>query len=130
LDGGGGIKEDAGANYPNWLILKGGVTDILLIPIRFIAFLFAPLIPFLVKASTHLIGLIDAGAYLYIAYNIYKSRKYHFQNNLAKMILVVTFTMCLAFSFGASNFGTNIRHRAKVLPVLLMAPLFSKIEQK
>lgn len=130
LDGGGGMVDHGGSNYPDWLVLKGGVMDIFLIPIRIVAFLFAPLLPFLVRTGSHLLGLIDASVYLYIVYNIFKNKSYHINNNLSKMILIIVFTMSLAFSFGASNFGTNIRHRAKVLPILLMLPLFSKAEHK
>lgn len=130
IDGGGGMVEHGGSNYPDWLVLKGGVSDLFLIPFRIIAFLFAPLLPFLVRTGIHLIGLIDAVVYLYIIYNIFKNKNYHLNNNLAKMILVIVFSMSLAFSFGASNFGTNIRHRAKVLPILLMLPLFSKADHK
>jgi hypothetical protein len=130
LDGGGLINEDAGSNYPTWLWLKGGLSDILLLPIRIIAFLFAPLIPFIVKNVSHFIGLIDAFFYLLIFYNIFKNRFFHRKNDYSKAILILALTTVIAFSFGASNFGTNIRHRAKILPIILMIPLLNYKEKK
>lgn len=130
MDGGVGINEQAGSNYASWLQLKGGVTDLLLLPIRMIAFLFAPLIPYFVRSGSHLIGLIDALIYLIIFYNIFKNRKIHFNNNYSKAFLTIILVVVLAFSFGASNFGTNIRHRAKVLPIILLVPFIKKREAK
>jgi len=126
MDGGIGINEDAGANYSSWLIPKGNITDFLLLPVRMIAFLFAPLIPFFVRSGSHLIGLFDALIYFLIFYNIYINRNFHKKNIYSKAFLTIIFTITLAFSFGAFNFGTNIRHRAKVLPIILLVPLLSK----
>ncbi len=129
-DGGGAMKEDAGSNYPDWLVLKGSVTDLLIVPIRIIAFLFAPLLPFLVRSGGQAIGLLDAFFYLAIFYNIFKNKVIHEKSDTAKYLFVTIFIMTFAFSFGASNFGTNIRHRAKLIPIILMIPLITEKERK
>ncbi|NBL64819.1 hypothetical protein GV828_06350 [Flavobacterium sp. NST-5] len=129
-DGGGAMKEDAGSNYPDWLVLKGSITDLALIPVRIIAFLFAPLIPFLVRSGGQAIGLIDALFYLVLFFNIFKNKLIHEKSDAAKFLFVTIFIMAFAFSFGASNFGTNIRHRAKLLPIILMIPLITAKERK
>ena len=129
LDGGGGINEEAGSNYSSWLYLKGNILDVFLLPVRCVAFLFAPLFPFFVKNGSHAIGLIDAAIYFLLFYNIYKNRFYHMKSENSKALLIIVLTMTIAFSFGASNFGTNIRHRAKILPIILMIPLINKKER-
>lgn len=129
-DGGGALREDAGSNYPDWLLLRGSVTDLLLIPVRLIAFLFAPLIPFLVKSAGHAIGLIDALFYFLVFLNIFKNRAIHKKSDAVKFLVITSLVIVFAFSFGASNFGTNIRHRAKLVPIILMVPLISAKERK
>lgn len=130
LEGGGGIYEDARTNYPSWLRLSGGITDIFLIPIRVISFLFTPFIPFLAKSGSHLIGVFDGILYFWLVRNIYINRKYFFKIETTKAIITIFLFFSLAFSFGASNFGTNIRHRAKVLPALLILPIITSKQRK
>lgn len=130
VSGGGAINESAGSNYASWLMLGGGITDLLLVPLRLVAFLFAPFIPFFVRSASHLIGVVDGFFYFIIFYNIYKNWSFHKTRIYSKGLLVVILTVVFAFSFGASNFGTNIRHRAKILPVILMIPLFTRSESK
>ncbi len=133
LDGlaeGGGIAEHGNTNYPSWLHLTGSPLDIVLYPIRIVAFLFAPFIPFFAKSASHLIGVFDGILYFLIIRSIYLSRKILFKNEMSKAMIVVALSVIIAFSFGASNFGTNIRHRAKVLPILLFIPLLNKRERK
>src|SRR5690606_37310017 len=58
-EGTGELVSHAEANYPNWLLLKGNLSDFLIIPIRFIAFFFAPIFPLMLRSTSHLIGAID-----------------------------------------------------------------------
>lgn len=124
--GGQRIAAHAGSNYPDWLMIRGDFTDLLLLPIRVVAFFFAPLMPFMVRGTSHLMGAIDAIFYLIIFYNIFKRRKIVFKNKINKSIITIIFAIAIVFSLGASNFGTNIRHRAKILPIILMLPLVLK----
>lgn len=125
-EGTGELAENSGANYPTWLLLKGSVTDLLIMPIRLIAFFLAPLIPFMIRSGSHLIGLIDVLFYLVILGTIYKRRKILFRMEINKAIMSMLIAISIVFSLGVSNFGTNIRHRAKVLPLLLMVPIILK----
>lgn len=124
-----GVYEHAGSNYPNWMVSKGGVYAMLLLPVRIVAFLFAPLIPFMVRNLKHIIGIIDSICYLLILINIVRAWFYHRKSDYSKALLTIVLAFVMVFSFGASNFGTNIRHRAKVLPVLLSIPLITKKER-
>ena len=129
FDGGIGLNESGGSNYPDWMNLKGTPVDFLIIPIRFIAFLFAPFIPFLVRSFNHLIGVVDGLFYFILCYYLFKNRKIIVKNEMSKAVSIVLLTSAFALSFGASNFGTNIRHRTKILPILLMIPLMNKKER-
>lgn len=129
-DGTGELAEHAGANYPTWLHLSGNVFDVLLMPVRLIAFYFAPLIPFMVRTFSHLIGIIDVIFYMYLLTTIYKRRKILWQSNIIKAIVMMGFVVSFIFAMGVSNFGTNVRHRAKLLPIILMIPIILKKDFK
>ena len=101
-----------------------------IVPIRLIAFFFAPLIPFMVKTSHHLIGLLDALIFIYLFVAIFKNRIAFKKNEIVKSVFVIVLFLSIPFSLGVSNFGTNIRHRAKILPVILMIPIYNKKERK
>jgi hypothetical protein len=114
------------AAYPNWMRISGSVSDIWKRSIRFITFLFAPLIHFLVKSLDHILGLIDSIFYIYVFRKFYKNRKTLKNIEEYKFILTIILTLSLVFSLGVSNFGTAIRHRAMFAPLLLIAMLSKK----
>jgi len=120
-----------GAGYPAWLQVSGTFTDVILVPIRMIALLFSPLIPFLVRSPAHLVGVFDALFYLFLAWNIYKYRHLFLQQNrTAKLLLFVLLAMVLVYSLGTSNFGTAIRHRGKIAPILITLFFSGKVLRK
>jgi hypothetical protein len=108
------------AGYPEWMKMRNGITDIWKLPIRYVAFLFSPVLPFMVKKASHLAGIIDAAMYLLMAWSFYKNRKVIKENKSAYLILIISITLAFLFSLGVSNFGTAIRHRAKLLPLMLV----------
>jgi hypothetical protein len=113
-------KQSIGnAAYPDWLKVTGGFMDFWKIPVRLVAFLFAPAIPVLVKTASHLAGALDALFYMLIFYSIYKNRKFFTANKAAYSIFIMVMSLAIVYSLGTSNFGTAIRHRAKLLPLLL-----------
>ncbi|WP_456376719.1 hypothetical protein [Lutibacter sp.] len=106
--------------YPSWMLISGGLSEFWKLPIRYIAFLFSPLVPFMVKNPKHIIGLFDGVLYLLLFYNIYKNRRLIKSNSAARGILIMSLFLILVFSLGVSNVGTAIRHRAKIVPMLLI----------
>ena len=109
-----------GAAYPAWLRVSGGLSDVWKVPFRLIALLYSPLVPFMVRSPGHLLGAVDAGLYLYLCRNIYKNWSSVKLNRSALVLLIVMLALYLLFSLGVSNFGTAIRHRAKMSPLLLI----------
>ena len=112
------LKGDSA--YPSWIMLTGGINDFIKIPIRIIAFLFSPLIPFWARSFWHAIGLIDASLYLFMFYTFIRKRKIFKINKTAKALLIMTLFLILVFSLGVANVGTAIRHRAKMAPLLIV----------
>ncbi|MBT8318068.1 MAG: hypothetical protein HKP59_10630 [Lutibacter sp.] len=114
------FRSMGNSSYPSWMRITGGISDLWKIPIRYFAFLFSPLIPFLVKTPTHLIGLIDGFLYLLLFYRMNKNRRIINFNSAAKAILIMSLFLTLVFSLGVTNVGTAIRHRAKIAPMFLI----------
>lgn len=118
------IKEarntTGGSAYPDWMRIGDSITDLWKLPIRFVTFLFAPLIPFLVKSTGHVFGLIDSLFYIFFFSKIYNNRKILSLKKEYKLVLTICLVLCLIFSLGVTNVGTAIRHRAKFAPLLLI----------
>ena len=109
-----------GAAYPEWMRVRGGASDAWKIPVRFVTFLFSPLIPFMVRSGGHLLGVVDAALYLYLFWLLYRHWGAIRRNRPVVVLLVVLLALCLVYALGVSNFGTAIRHRAKMSPILLI----------
>ncbi|MFN3639957.1 MAG: hypothetical protein ACK4UK_03485 [Flavobacterium sp.] len=117
-----------GAMYPSWMQLQGGASDIVKLPFRFAAFLFAPLLPPMARSGGHILGVFDGLLYLLLAIGIYKLRKQSiFSNKTAIVVLFVLIGLVFVYSMGVSNFGTGIRHRGKIAPLLLILYFHPKI---
>lgn len=111
---------EGSAGYPQWLRIRGGLADVWKVPIRFVALVFSPLLPFMVRSSAHLLGALDAVLYILLFWNMFSSWSYVKSRRPALVILIVTMSLYLLFSLGVSNFGTAIRHRSKMSPLLLI----------
>lgn len=109
-----------GAAFPEWMRVRGGLTDSWKLPIRYAAFLFSPMLPFMVRSLHHLLGVVDAVLYGYLLCNVYRNRNVIKKNRPAIVLLIVFVTLCIVYALGVSNFGTAIRHRAKMSPILLL----------
>lgn len=104
---------------------------ILQLPIRMLYFLYTPFI-WMVRKPIDLLGLLDAVLYIYITFKIIKNRKV-IKNNypFSYYLLISIVFMLIAFSIGTSNYGTALRHRAKIIiPLTVIAsPYMSKKEE-
>lgn len=109
-----------GSRYPQWMRLSGDNSDIIKIPIRFITFLFSPLIPWLIRSIWHLVGVIDALLYIVMFYLIFRYREIFKYNETAKALFIMALVTIFVFSLGVTNVGTAVRHRAKIAPILIV----------
>jgi len=116
------------AVYPSWLIPENPMQFILLLVPKFFYFLFAPL-PWDITKFKHVIGMLDGVVYLFLCVSIYSHRKYIKSNPQALLILVFAIFLILVFSIAVGNFGTGLRHRSKLLPIIIVlaAPFIYKV---
>lgn len=102
---------------------------LIFLPIKILFFLYAPFI-WMVRASVDLLGLIDGILYLIITLAIIKSYIFKMRKELRKrkflyFMLIIIFLMIIMFSIGTSNYGTALRHRAKlIIPLTILSGLY------
>ena len=84
------LRDTSGsAGYPQWMRVRGGLSDIWKVPIRVIALLYSPLVPYMIRSPGHLLGGLDAGLYLYLSLSIYQNRNCFRRNRPALVLLIV-----------------------------------------
>ena len=107
-----------GAAYPQWL-MPNDFFDLFTLTIpRIIYFFFSPF-PWDIRKLNQLLGLIDSFIYIYLIYHIYKG--FIIRRSVLKLnkFFVVLGILFIVYSWGVSNYGTGLRHRAKFAPVLV-----------
>jgi hypothetical protein len=98
---------------------------ILSIPYRFIMFALSPMPWQVINSGTLLSFLIDGLLQIYVLFmviKIYKKRKSHStkDRDIITLIIMCILSTYLIFSLGTSNYGTAMRHRAKVAPLVVV----------
>jgi hypothetical protein len=116
--------------YPDWLSITSISNEYWKFPVRVIAFMISPLFPFLVISPYHLLGLLDSLLYIILLKRIFNTRKLIKRSPGAKGVLIITLMLVFIFSLSVSNVGTAIRHRAKMLPLLIILFVPRNIEYK
>ena len=86
-------------------------------PVRTIYFLFMPF-PWIVRTPADVIGLVDAVLYLWLFWHISRNLRRVWANDAARSAFVLSMSAIVVFALVVSNYGTAIRHRAKVAPLL------------
>ena len=117
-----------GAAYPLWTIPKDKIDLILKIPIRCIYFLFSPF-PWDIKDFSQSIGLLDSFLHICLFYLIFKNIKYIWNDYPSRILLFILLAYIFVFSIGVGNFGTGIRHKTKLFPIILflIVPFINKL---
>ena len=108
------------AAYLTNLNFSNPVLIILMLPIRAVYFLYTPFI-WMVRNILDVFGIIDAIMYIYLTYCIWKQyseikTKYKF----VQYLLFATFTTVIFMAAATSNYGTALRHRAKIVTLLII----------
>jgi 4-amino-4-deoxy-L-arabinose transferase-like glycosyltransferase len=102
---------------------------LIFLPVKILFFLYAPFI-WMVRTSVDLLGLIDGILYLIISLAILKSyifnrKKESKERKYLCFLLIIIFLMIIMFSIGTSNYGTALRHRAKlIIPLTILSGLY------
>jgi len=106
--------EDLHANSPVDLLWQA--------PIRLVYFLLAPF-PWMLHSPTDAFGFFDSVLFFFLVARTIKNRKSLGNNPGAVLVLGVFSAMAIVFAIGVSNYGTALRHRAKMLPLLIAASI-------
>jgi hypothetical protein len=97
-------------------------------PIRAVFFLFAPF-PWDLELWIDGLGFLDAALWSIMSVGLICSLRRILANRSALLILVILVGMTVPFATGVSNYGTAIRHRAKLIPLavtlLVVVPGFA-----
>lgn len=97
------------------------ILDILLqSPVRMVYFLLAPF-PWMISSPGQILGLIDALLYLVLVFYSIRGLKYlkKYNNPAFWAIILMLLIIIGTFAWGVSNFGTAIRHRQKIVPLII-----------
>ena len=95
------------------------------IPLRVLFFLGSPFI-WMVSQFRDVLGLLDALAFLYVAFRITRDimKRRLLTNDVYLSVLLVVAGIVVLFALATSNYGTAFRHRAKIFPWLLLLYLY------
>lgn len=97
------------------------IVDIIIqTPVRMVYFLFAPF-PWMISSLGQILGLIDALLYLVLVFYSIRGLKYlkKYNNPVFWAVTLMLLIMIATFAWGTSNFGTAIRHRQKIVWLII-----------
>lgn len=122
------IMYTGGAAYPSWLIADTPMQFFLLLVPKLFYYLFSPFLWDISKFS-HLLGMLDGVVFIMLFLLIYSHRKYITSNPQAFTLLVFVIFVSLVFTIAVGNFGTGLRHRSKILPIVIIiaAPFIYRV---
>ena len=89
-------------------------------PVRMVYFLLAPF-PWMISSPGQILGLIDAFLYLVLVFYSIRGLKYlkKYNNPAFWAVILMLLIIIGTFAWGVSNFGTAIRHRQKMVGLLI-----------
>jgi 4-amino-4-deoxy-L-arabinose transferase-like glycosyltransferase len=112
-----GFNTAGRASYLHGLFIRTPADLIWQSPIRVVYFLFTPF-PWMVSAFGDLVGLLDALFFVWFAALIVRHRRTVGSRDAARSLLMVTAVAVVLFAIPVSNWGTGLRHRGKLVPII------------
>lgn len=113
----------AGSTYLRWLDVKGTKQILLFSPLKMFYFLFSP-IPLDWRGISDIIAFFfDSVVYFLLFWGIFRRYKKivcPVEKRLVLFLSLSLFFVIFTYSYGTSVAGTAIRHRAKIMPLLLV----------
>jgi len=113
--------EDLHASSPTDLLWQA--------PIRIVYFLFAPF-PWMIRDGSDAFGLLDSTLFVVLSVYAIRNRGALVQAPRIVLVLGVFSALALVFALGVSNYGTALRHRNKMLPLLIAASVSIPVERR
>lgn len=106
------------SSYLTSMPIDGPVDAVVQLPLRLIFFVFAPF-PWMIRTPTDLFGLVDGAIYLALAVLCVRALRAGSPGPGLRPLLWTGFIVLSVFAVGVSNYGTAIRHRGKVAPLIV-----------
>jgi len=106
------------SSYPEWLLPENGLDIVLLVIPRLLYFVGSPFV-WDIRALNHLLGLMDGFLVLAMFFFIIRGIAQKKVSRSVSVLLMVSLSLLITYSWGVGNFGTALRHRVKFLPVLI-----------
>lgn len=110
--GGGGAQYLAGWSANSLLEMAGQM------PVRLLYFVASPF-PWQVRTPGHFVGLADSLLYVGVLMLLASNSRLVWHDRRLRALVVLSACMLTVFAAGTLNFGTALRHRAKVAPLLV-----------
>ena len=107
-----------GAQYLSGWSANSYLGWVIQIPVRAVYFVASPF-PWQIRSSNQLVGLVDSLLYVGAVVLLVRYLGYVWRNPRFRAVAVPAALMTGLFAAGTSNFGTAIRHRTKVAPLLI-----------
>lgn len=107
-----------GSAYPDYMIPRSAVDIVALTPIRMTFFLFGPPV-WEVRSVQHLIVMVDGLLYLALTVLIIRYRHEWMSRSDYRILLLVLVALTALFAWGVSHYGAGLRHRGKLVCVLI-----------
>jgi hypothetical protein len=99
------------------------------LPLREVYFFFSPF-PWMVGTVGDLLALIDGLCYLAAAIILWRGRHVLWHEQTTRALLVMLLVVSIPFAITTSNFGTAMRHRAKLAPLVLVLAAVAHARRK
>lgn len=113
--------EGGGSDYLTWLDLSSPQKILMYTPLKMVYFLFSPIIFDWRGLNDVAAFVLDSSVYIVLSWYILCRRVANPQYRLLKRFLLISVLITVVmFSFGTSNSGTAIRHRAKICSFMLV----------
>jgi len=113
-----------GSSYYGGTTTESWGQAVVQLPGRTTLFMFSPL-PWTVRSSTQVIGLLDGLIWMLMVFALVKYRRRIWEDPASRLLLVFVILGVVVYALGTTNAGTALRHRTKVIPVLLPLVLFA-----
>lgn len=118
--------EGGERDYLTWLDLSSPSKILLFLPLKVVYFLYSPIIIDWRDLNDIAAFVLDSSVFIVTSWIVLKRKVAVPQYRLLKRFLILSvFVTTVLFSFGTSNTGTAIRHRAKICSFLLVAASIS-----
>ena len=122
-------RSHGGAAYPDWVQPQSLEEFPYKAPAQIFYFVFSPF-PWDIRGIHQLMGLVlDSVFYIAIFFLLWRLRKTLWRDPASRYVLIILLGLTVVYAFGTANFGTGIRHRAKMVIgfLALVAPKIPRL---